>query len=157
MNRTKYQIINTILNMLFIAVLVSAVIHFFQKAGPVFGEEFLISYAGGPVKRGFTGSMLYAVNALFALPGITLVKSFISALMIVNIILIFSSVLLKKLDAFILLSSFLVLNIYSQHIAFRLDLLLIPLFFIQLLVLRKNGTKEMMLTSILFVLGTLIH
>ncbi|WP_143017751.1 hypothetical protein [Riemerella columbipharyngis] len=66
----------------------------------------------------------------------------------------------KKLPLYILMASFLVLNIYAQHIAFRLDLLMIPLLFLQFFILKKNNLKlilKIIFTLIFLIIGILIH
>lgn len=152
--------VNVILNIAFGLVLISAVFRFFSTFGQTEATEFYISYVSGLIKRGVAGNVLYYISKMSGLDGGFVVNGFVSVMLVLNIFVIIILFIKKKLDLFILLSSFLILNIYGYHIAYRLDLLLIPLCIVQMFILhskKANVCSKLICTSLLLCLGVSIH
>lgn len=149
-----------VLSIIYIGVLLSAIFCYFHNSVIAIGEEFFITYSAGFIKRGLVGSIILSINQFFNRSGVGVVHAIVIVLIILNLTLITALFIWKKIDLYILLASFLLLNIYARHIAYRLDLILIPLFFIQLLLIRNKKIKpnwKYIFISLLICLGILIH
>ena len=141
-------------------VAVSASLMFFDGIKNIVPDEFIINYQFGLIKRGFIGSILFWLCGVFNLKAAVLVSTFVYLLIAANIGAIVYFFVKRKLDLFILLSSFLFLNLYGYHIIFRLDLALTLVFIVQLLLLKTKSlstTSKFVLSLILSCIGILIH
>ncbi|MEN2436457.1 hypothetical protein AAH994_13655 [Weeksellaceae bacterium A-14] len=155
-----FKYLNRFINVCYFGVAVSAIFCFFSNPKDWSATEFFITYQNGFLKRGLVGSVLYIVNSILKIPAEQFVNGFVVVLIIINLSSICFLFIHKKLDAYILFTCSLLLNIYAWHIAFRLDLLLIPLMLLQLMILRSIRIRmsiKIYSTSFLLCLGILIH
>lgn len=159
-NKRKASIVvNFLLNVIYVIVALSSIC-VFNRNSKGFPSTFFITYHAGFLKRGFIGTCLYSISPSFGISPILLTNYFIIVFALLNIGLLFYALWKSKLDWFILFSSFFILNIYAYHIAFRLDLLMVPLFILQMWILKSkriSTSLKLIITSLLMCLGVLIH
>ena len=156
----KNNAINASLNIIYILIFVSVVYQFLQNIKSNFPPEFFITYDGGFIRRGLVGSILFVICSLLNLDAVQFVLWFVWFLIFVNIAIITRAVIKAKLGWFFLMTSPLMLNILAKNIPYRLDLIIIPLFILQMAILKTNRISlpfKLTMTSFLMCLGVVIH
>lgn len=156
----KNKAINTSLNIIYFLIFVSVVYQFFQNIKSNFPPEFFITYDGGFIRRGFVGSVLYEICRLLDLDAVRFVLWFVWVLIFINVVIITRAVIKARIGWFFMMTSPMMLNILSKNIPCRLDLVIIPLFILQMAILKTNRISislKLIITSFLMCLGVVIH